>query len=99
MRYSVFGVPFLIMFVSAIAFVATTGCRLYDRPEFVEIDTSETGFLIPLKGGTEHQQVFESERYLNQRKVATRRVQIPHRWIRTGRMYWTGHWMETVRLV
>ena len=28
-----------------------TGCvKPYDRPEYVEIDTSETGFLIPLEG-------------------------------------------------
>ncbi len=75
------------------------GCRPYDMPEFVEIDTSETGFLIPLEGNTDQQTTFESERYLQDRKVATKRVQIPHRWVQTGRMYWTGDWMDMVRLV
>ena len=75
------------------------GCRPYDVPEFEEIDTSETGFLIPLDGNTEEQSSFESESYLEQRKIATKRVQIPHRWISTGRMHWCGEWIDTVRLV
>lgn len=75
------------------------GCRPYDRPEFIEIDTSETGFLIPLEGSTENQVSFESEKYLDQRKVATKRVQIPHRWVQMSRMPWVGDWMGTVRLV
>ncbi len=75
------------------------GCRPYDVPAFVEIDTSETGFLIPLEGDTDNQMAFESERYLQDRKVATKRVQIPHRWVQTGRMYWSGQWMDMVRLV
>ena len=45
--------------------IVTTGCKPYDQPEFVEIDTSETGFLIPLEGKTDSQTTFESERYLN----------------------------------
>jgi len=79
--------------------LVTLGCRPYEVPEFSEIDTSETGFLIPLEGNTDQQAAFESERYLQERKVATKRVQIPHRWVQTGRMYWTGEWMGMVRLV
>ncbi len=75
------------------------GCRPYDVPEFQEIDTSETGFLIPLEGDTDDQMAFESERYLQDRKVATKRVQVPHRWVQTGRLYLTGEWMDLVRLV
>ncbi|REK18971.1 MAG: hypothetical protein DWQ37_02825 [Planctomycetota bacterium] len=79
--------------------VAIVGCRPYDTPEFIEIDTSETGFLIPLEGNTDDQAKFESERYLQDRKVATKRVQIPHRWVQTGRPYWSGDWVDVVRLV
>ena len=75
------------------------GCKPYDVPEFEEIDTSETGFLIPLEGDTKNQLTFESERYLDERKVATKRVQIPHRWVKTGRIYWSGDWIDLVRLV
>jgi hypothetical protein len=43
-----------------------SGCvRPYDRPEYVEIDTSETGFLIPLEGNGSEQVKFQSEDYLN----------------------------------
>ena len=73
--------------------------RPYDRPEFIEIDTSKTGFLIPLEGNTDKQMAFESEKYLQERKVTAKRVQIPHRWVQTSRLYFNGDWMDTVRLV
>lgn len=85
--------------LSVLLALGTLGCRPYDRPEFLEIDTSETGFLIPLEGKTDDQMTFESEHYLQQRKVATKRVQIPHRWVKTGRLWWQGDWMDTLRLV
>jgi len=77
-----------------------TGCvRAYDRPEYVEIDTSETGFLIPLEGDSTEQVKFQSEDYLKQHKVATKRVQITHRWSQEGRWPTDGKWISTVRLV
>lgn len=77
-----------------------TGCvKSYDKPEYVEIDTSETGFLIPLEGNTNDQTKFESVDYLQARKVATKRVQIVHRWNQEGRLPGTGQWFATVRLV
>ncbi|MCA9190036.1 MAG: hypothetical protein KDA99_30635, partial [Planctomycetales bacterium] len=82
-----------------VAFAVAAGCRPYDRPEFEEIDTSETGFLIPLEGDTSSQLSFESEKYLDQRKVATKRVQVLHRWVQTGRLPNVGEYVDTVRLV
>jgi len=80
--------------------VTMTGCmKPYDTPEFVEIDTSETGFLIPLEGDSTVQAKFQSEDYLKQRKVATKRVQITHRWLQEGRMSFDGRWIPTVRLI
>ncbi|MDB6066009.1 MAG: Band 7 protein [Pedosphaera sp.] len=77
-----------------------TGClKSYDRPEYVEIDTSETGFLIPLEGDGTQQARFQSEDYLKQRKVATKRIQILHRWSQEGRISNDGRWIPTVRLV
>jgi regulator of protease activity HflC (stomatin/prohibitin superfamily) len=76
------------------------GCmKPYDRPEYVEIDTAETGFLIPLEGDTGAQAKFQSEDYLKQRKVAAKRVQVTHRWSQEGRLEHTGRWIATVRLV
>jgi hypothetical protein len=86
--------------VALTALVFTSGCiKPYDRPEYVEIDTSETGFLIPLEGDNTQQARFQSEEYLVQRKVAAKRVQITHRWSQEGRMAGDGHWIPTVRLV
>ncbi len=80
--------------------VMASGCmRQYDRPEYVEIDTSETGFLIPLEGDTTEQVKFQSEDYLKQHKVAAKRVQVTHRWSQEGRWNTDGRWIPTVRLV
>lgn len=88
------------LIVVTTALVFTSGCmKAYDRPEFVEIDTSETGFLIPLEGDTTLQAKFQSEEYLKQRKVAAKRVQITHRWSQEGRLANNGCWIPTVRLV
>src|SRR6266700_4028650 len=80
--------------------VMASGCvRQYDRPEYVEIDTSETGFLIPLEGDATEQVKFQSEDYLKQLKVAAKRVQITHRWSQEGRWPSDGRWIPTVRLI
>jgi hypothetical protein len=78
----------------------TSGCmKPFDTPEYLEIDTSETGFLIPLEGDSNGQAKFQSEDYLKQRKVAAKRVQITHRWSQEGRLLNSGRWIPTVRLV
>src|SRR5215471_6190926 len=90
----------LALLCSVSLFGLTTGCvREYDRPEYVEIDTSETGFLIPLEGDSTEQVKFQSEDYLKQHKVATKRVQITHRWSQEGRWPTDGKWIATVRLI
>jgi len=86
--------------VAGTALLFTSGCiKSYDKPEYVEIDTSETGFLIPLEGDGTQQAKFQSEDYLKQRKVAAKRVQITHRWSQEGRISSDGRWIPTVRLV
>src|SRR5207248_1101118 len=78
----------------------TSGCiKSYDKPEYKEIDTSETGFLIPLEGDSVSQAKFQSEDYLKQRKVAAKRVQITHRWSQEGRLPDSGRWIPIVRLI
>ncbi len=76
------------------------GCvRPYDKPEYAEIDTSETGFLIPLEGDSGSQAKFQSEQYLRDLKVAAKRIQITHRWSQEGRVTWSGRWIPMVRLI
>ena len=81
--------------------LGSTGCmKPYDTPEFVEIQNHETGYLIPLEGANvDGQKKFDSEEYLTQNKVAVKRIQIPHRWVKTGRWRTSGTYMDTVRLV
>lgn len=77
-----------------------TGCvKPYDKPEFVTIEASQTAFLIPLIGDTTNQASFESEELLLEAKVATKEIQIPHRWVQTGRMRWMGEWRPSATLI
>ena len=79
---------------------ALTGCvKPYDTPEFITIEASQTAFLIPLIGDTSDQGVFESEELLLEAKVATKEIQIPHRWVQTGRRSWKGEWRPSATLI
>ena len=72
--------------VLAATTLSLTSCvKPYDKPEFVVIEPSQTAFLVPLIGDTSEQSSFESEEMLNELKVATKEIQIPHRWVQTGR--------------
>ncbi len=73
--------------------------RPYDVPEFVEVDSSESAFLIPLEGDSANQAAFHSVEFLREKKVAAKRVQITHRWSQTGFLPRDGHWIPTVRLI
>ena len=76
------------------------GCRKpYDTPEFVTIEASQTAFLIPLVGDTDNQASFESEELLSEAKVATKEIQIPHRWVQTGRKNWQGEYRASATLI
>ena len=76
------------------------GCRKpYDVPEFVTIQASQTAFLIPLVGDTSNQAAFESEELLLETKVATKEIQIPHRWVQMGRKDWDGEWRPSATLI
>lgn len=77
-----------------------TGCRKpYDKPEFVTIEPHQTAFLIPLIGDTGNQASFESEELLMEAKVAAKEIQIPHRWVQTGRKHWQGEYRDTMALI
>lgn len=80
--------------------VSATGCiKAYDKPEFIEVKANETAFLVPLEGETSKQTSFDSEEFLKKSQIAAKRVQIPHRWIQTGRYYWQGEYVDTLRLI
>ena len=74
-------------------------CRKFDKPEFVTIEPHQTAFLVPLTGDTTTQNAFESEELLASMKVATKEVQILHRWVKTGRGKNSGEWRDTHVLI
>ena len=87
-----------IMLIMACA--SLTSCRKpYDKPEFITIEASQTAFLVPLVGDSSNQASFESEELLLQAKVATKEIQIPHRWVQTGRRHWMGDWRPSATLI
>lgn len=74
-------------------------CKPYDKPEFVTIEPSQTAFLVPLVGDGNVQSAFESEEMLASMKVATKEVQIPHRWVQTGRKETVGEYRASAVLI
>lgn len=90
----------VLLLVIVMSCTLFTGCRKpYDKPEFVTIEASQTAFLISLVGDTTTQSAFESEDLLNEAKVATKEIQIPHRWVQTGRKHWMGDWKPAATLI
>lgn len=90
----------ILVFMITLMCICFTGCRRpYDTPEFVTITPSQTAFLVPLVGDSNNQASFESEEMLSQAKVATKEIQIPHRWVQTGRMSWWGEYRASATLI
>jgi len=87
----------LVIFFILITF--SSGCRPYQTPVFKEIQPYETAFVIPLEGATGKQDVFGSLDLLLERKVAAKRIEIPTRWVQTGRGWWVGEWKQTLMVV
>lgn len=91
---------FLLLVMLVLLMFALGGCvKPYDKPELVTIEASQTAFLIPLVGNISDQASFESEELLAQAKVATKEIQIPHRWVQTGRWHWVGEWRASAKLI
>ena len=94
MKKIIFAVLMLVMITTL------AGCvKPYDTPEFRTIEASQTAFLIPLIGDISDQGAFDSEELLLEAKVATKEIQIPHRWVQTGRRHWRGEWRPTATVI
>lgn len=89
--------------------VSITGCGLvvkpYEEPVFVEIGTSDTAFAIPMNSQTDAQKSFQSEEYLNNHMVATKRIRVSREWVQTGRKWlvgigpYVGYYQPQVRVI
>lgn len=96
----------LISSVLFVGFVLTTfnSCffiRRYDAPEYVEIETNETAFIVDLFQDEditlENQTKENPER--NYKAVNQKLVQIPHRWKKMGRTANNGEWIPTKKVI
>lgn len=85
--------------------VSFTGCvRPYDKPEYVEVGPNETAFVIPMftdkNVKTEDQvQLNENVEFYQNHLVSSKLIQIPHKWIKTGRFARSGYYKGTVRVI
>lgn len=79
--------------------VSITACGPAKVPPLEEINTHETAFLVPLEGATDEQGKFMSVNYLNQNKVAAKRVTLSVRERSTGRLWYDYEWVPTVRVI
>lgn len=89
----------MILSVLMVGLIVLGGCRKYEVPEYETVDTNETAYVVPLEGDTSKQVAFQSAEQLESHKVAAKRIQIPHRWNQTGRLWLTGDWIDTVRVI
>ncbi len=89
-----------LLLLVAITTLSLTGCvRKYEVPEYIEVKANETAYVIPLEEGVASGVKFDSETYLESKKVALKRIQVPHRWNQTGRWHTDGDWIDTIRVI
>ncbi len=89
----------MVILILTMVFLFTGCMKPYDKPELVTISPSQTAFLIPLQGETSSQKEFMSEKFLQDSKVATKEIQIPHRWLQEGRMSNNGKYIPSATLI
>jgi hypothetical protein len=80
---------------------ALIGCRKPPKVEIIEpIESNETAFVIPLEGASKSDQgKFMSIDFLEEAKVATKRITIPVRAKKIGRHSWNIEWIPTLKVI
>ncbi len=91
----------VLMCLILIVILSATSCRRpYKKEVFAEIAPNETAFLISLEGDSmENQAKLDSVDFLNERKVAAKRVTIAQRFLQTGRKSTSGHWIPSQQVL
>lgn len=74
-------------------------CGPFRLDPIEEIDTNETAFVLPLEGDSGNQVKFESVEFLEEKKVAAKRITIPQKKRKTGRLWISYEWIPTARVV
>jgi hypothetical protein len=95
---------FVLLFATLAMSFMCTSClfiKPYDKPEYVQIDTNETAFVIDLFADNEEQAqaTLTSEDYYNKHLLNEKLVQIPHKWVKRGRLPATGNYIAKHKVV
>jgi hypothetical protein len=85
----------------SIGLLSLTACRRpYQEQKYVDINANETAFVIPLEQGNQvSQKSMKSIDYLEQKKVAAKRIYTPTVWHQTGRDADQGEWIPSVIVI
>lgn len=87
-------------FIALSVIFLVAGCKPYMEEKFVDIEPNETAFVVPLEGASKaNQGKFESVEFLEEKKVAAKRINIPRRYRSTGRMWFSSEIVDTVRVI
>lgn len=90
----------MIFAITILAMVLTSCRKPYQEEMYVDIKANETAFWVPMEQGNKaDQNKLKSAEYLEQHKVAEKRVYTPTMWHQTGRRTWTGKWIPTVIII
>jgi hypothetical protein len=84
--------------------LSLTGCvRPYQKPIIETVETHESAVMIALVGDTENQEQAKSEEFYMENMVYAKEVEIPTRWIKTGRnflgIFPQGEWRPSAMLI
>lgn len=97
-KHIIMGVTVLLVLV-VIGWGVSLGIRPYKTPIIEEIEPFQTAFVIDLTGGTEDQAKFSSIDFLEQAKVAAKEIELPQRWVQTGKLPTVGAWRPTQKVI
>lgn len=88
----------LMALLILIALTACMGPALVDK--YIDIQPNETAFVVPMEGANKTDQgKFMSLEYLNQAKVAAKRIYIPQKEVSTGRGPGSYKWIPKVQVI
>lgn len=86
--------------IASLACAFLTACSPVKILDVVEVKPNETAWAIPLDAATQSGQVkFNSVDFLNQKKVASKRIMVDKVSRSIGRFYWDIEWIPAIRVI
>lgn len=77
-----------------------TSCTPVKVPDVIEVKSNETAWAIPMDGSSQDGQIkFNSVGFLNNKKVASKRIWVDKVPRKTGRFYWDIEWIPAIQVI